>query len=101
MTNFTLRPMAPDDAATVAALIRAAFAAQSIATDPPPSALRVTEPEIAAHLQNGGRAVAEVGRTLVGSAPGSRSGTIGGCSPHAASSRPRARHTRAMPNRPS
>ncbi len=68
MPNFTLRPLAPDDVAAVAALIRAAFAAQSIATDPPPSALRVTEPDIAAHLQSGGGAVAEVGRTLVGSA---------------------------------
>jgi predicted N-acetyltransferase YhbS len=68
MTNFTFRPLAPDDVAAVAALIRAAFAAQSIATDPPPSALRVTEPDIAAHLKSGGGAVAEVGRTLVGSA---------------------------------
>jgi predicted N-acetyltransferase YhbS len=68
MTNFTLRPMAPDDAAAVAALIRAAFAAQSIVTDPPPSALRVTAPDVTAHLQGGGGAVAEVGRALVGSA---------------------------------
>lgn len=68
MTKFTLRPLASNDAAAVAALIRAAFAAQSVVTDPPPSALRVTEPDIAAHLQKGEGAVAEVAGALVGSA---------------------------------
>jgi predicted N-acetyltransferase YhbS len=68
MTQFTLRPMVQDDAARVAALIRSAFRAQLIATDPPPSALGVTEPDIAAHLRRGGGAVAEAGCALVGSA---------------------------------
>jgi predicted N-acetyltransferase YhbS len=68
MTQFALRAMVSDDAALVAALIRAAFGAQSVVTDPPPSALRVTELDIVAHLQSGGGAVAEVGRALAGSA---------------------------------
>ena len=68
MTKFALRPMAPHDAAAVAALIRAAFAAQTVITDPPPSALRVTEPDIAAHLRRGGGAVAEMTGALIGAA---------------------------------
>jgi predicted N-acetyltransferase YhbS len=56
------------DAKAVAALIRAAFATQSVVTDPPPSALRVTEDEVAAHLRTGGGAVAEVVGELAGSA---------------------------------
>jgi predicted N-acetyltransferase YhbS len=60
--------MAPEDAGRIAALIRAAFAAQSVSTDPSPSALRVTEAEVAAHLRMGGGAVTEVAGTLVGSA---------------------------------
>ena len=44
--DFSLRPMRPEDAAAVAALIRAAFAAQSVVTDPLPSALRVTEADV-------------------------------------------------------
>jgi GNAT superfamily N-acetyltransferase len=60
--------MAPEDARAVAALIRAAFAAQSVATDPPPSALRVTGQDIAAHLRTGGGAVAEATGKLAGSA---------------------------------
>jgi|SRR5579863_5078202 predicted N-acetyltransferase YhbS len=66
--DYRLRPMAPDDAAAVAALIRTAFAAQSLVTDPLPSALRVTEADVAAHLRGGGGVVAEVRGTLVGSA---------------------------------
>ena len=58
----------PDDAAAVAALIRTAFAAQSVVTDPLPSALRVTEADVAAHLRTGGGAVAEVAGGLAGSA---------------------------------
>jgi predicted N-acetyltransferase YhbS len=56
------------DAKAVAALIRAAFATQSVVTDPPHSALRVTEDEVAAHLRTGGGAVAEVVGELAGSA---------------------------------
>ena len=61
--------MVAADAAAVAALIRAAFAAQSVATDPPPSALRVTGEDVATHLRGGGGgAVAEAGGALTGSA---------------------------------
>ena len=41
--GYQLRAMTRGDAAAVAALIRAAFAAQSVVTDPLPSALRVTD----------------------------------------------------------
>ncbi len=60
--------MAPEDATPVAALIRAAFAAQSVVTDPLPSALRVTEADVTAHLHMGGGVVAEFAGMLVGSA---------------------------------
>ncbi len=60
--------MAAADAAAVAALIRAAFAAQSVKTDPLPSALRVTEGDVAAHRQTGAGVVAEVEAGLVGAA---------------------------------
>jgi predicted N-acetyltransferase YhbS len=63
-----LRTMQPDDAAAVAALIRAAFAAQSVVTDPLPSALRITEADVAVHLRAGAGVVAEVAGGLVGSA---------------------------------
>jgi GNAT superfamily N-acetyltransferase len=59
--------MLPEDAAAVAALIRVAFAAQSVLTDPLPTALVVTEADVAGHLCAGGGAVAEVGRRLAGS----------------------------------
>jgi predicted N-acetyltransferase YhbS len=62
------RAMRPDDAAAVATLIRAAFAVQSVVTDPLPSALRITEADVAEHLRIGGGAVAEVARGLAGSA---------------------------------
>ena len=42
--------MTLSDADAVAALIRAAFAAQAVVTDPLPSALRVTAADVAAHL---------------------------------------------------
>jgi predicted N-acetyltransferase YhbS len=66
----TLRSMHPADAPAVAAVIRTAFAAQSVVTDPLPSALRVTAEDVAAHLQasGGGGAVAEARATVVGSA---------------------------------
>lgn len=58
----------PQDADAVAALVRAAFAAQSAVTDPLPSALRVTAADVVAHLAAGGAgAVAEVEAALAGS----------------------------------
>jgi predicted N-acetyltransferase YhbS len=66
--SFSLRAMEKRDAAAVAALIRLAFAAQFTVTDPPPSALRVREGDIAAHLGAGGGAVAEAAGGVVGSA---------------------------------
>jgi predicted N-acetyltransferase YhbS len=68
MTAFALRPMVPGDAAAVAGLIRAAFAAQSVATDPLPSALRITAADVVTHLRTGAGAVAEVAGVLAGSA---------------------------------
>jgi predicted N-acetyltransferase YhbS len=68
MAEFSLRAMEERDAAAVAALIRAAFAAQSVPTDPPPSALRVTGDDVAAHLRAGCGAVAEAHGALAGSA---------------------------------
>jgi len=56
------------DAPAVAALIRRAFADQSLVTDPPPSALRVTEADVLAHLRTGGGAVAEIAGRIAGSA---------------------------------
>jgi predicted N-acetyltransferase YhbS len=63
----TLRPMTPADAAEVAALVRAAFAAQPIPTDPPASALRLTEAEVAEHLLEAGGAVVVCNGALLGS----------------------------------
>lgn len=63
-----LRPIVPDDAEAVATLVRAAFAAQSVVTDPLPSARLVTAADVAAHLARaGGGAVAEVEGALAGS----------------------------------
>jgi predicted N-acetyltransferase YhbS len=63
-----MRAMRPADAGEVAALIRAAFAAQPVALDPPPSALRVAAEDIAAHLARptGGGAVVERDGRVVG-----------------------------------
>ena len=68
MTAFTLREMVTGDAAAVAALIRTAFAAQSVITDPLPSALRITAADVVTHLRTGAGAVAEVAGVLAGSA---------------------------------
>ncbi len=65
---FSLRAMEARDAESVAALIRAAFAAQFVVTDPPPSALRVTKDDVARHLGAGGGAVAGASGGMVGSA---------------------------------
>ena len=58
--------MQPADAEPVAALIRAAFASQAVATDPPPSALGETAASVAPALASGGGAVAAAGEVLVG-----------------------------------
>jgi predicted N-acetyltransferase YhbS len=65
--NVDPRPIAHADAASVATLVRAAFAAQSVVTDPLPSALRVTESDVATHLRTGGGAVVEADGEIVGS----------------------------------
>jgi N-acetylglutamate synthase-like GNAT family acetyltransferase len=63
-----LRAMTTQDANAVAALIRAAFAAQAVVTDPPSAALRVTATDVAAHLERGGGGVvAEIDGALAGS----------------------------------
>ena len=63
-----LRPMEPADAETVAALVRAAFAAHSVATDPPASARLLTAADVAAHLaRGGGGAVVTEGDAVVAS----------------------------------
>ena len=59
--------MTPADCHAVAALIRTAFAAQQVLTDPPPSALRESATTIAAHLAAGGGAVACAAGKIVGS----------------------------------
>jgi predicted N-acetyltransferase YhbS len=59
--------MTQADCPAVAALIRTAFAAQPVPTDPPPSALRETTATVAAHLADGGGAVACAGGKIVGS----------------------------------
>jgi predicted N-acetyltransferase YhbS len=66
--DFSLRPICARDAAAIAALIRTAFTVQSVVTDPPSSALRVTEADVSSHLCQGTGAVAEVNGGLVGSA---------------------------------
>lgn len=53
------RPLVPADAARALALIRAAFRAQSVPTDPPSGALRETGESIAAAIAEGGGACIE------------------------------------------
>ena len=65
--DVVVRIMTLADCRAVAALIRRAFAAQPVATDPPPSALRETATTVAAHLAAGGGAVASAGGKIVGS----------------------------------
>lgn len=57
----SMKPLRPEDCETVAALIRRAFAATAVAVQPPPSALRVTAADIAAHLRGGGGGVVVAG----------------------------------------
>jgi GNAT superfamily N-acetyltransferase len=60
--------MGIEDAAAVAALVRSAFAAQPVPTDPPASALRLSADDVRAHIGagGGGAVVADADR-LVGS----------------------------------
>jgi GNAT superfamily N-acetyltransferase len=60
------RALRRDDAAAAAALIREAFAAQRVATDPPSSALRETAESVAAGLDQGGGAALEAEGDLIG-----------------------------------
>ena len=64
---MTLRPALPDDAAAITALLHAAFAVQSVPTDPPSGALRETAATIAAAIAAGGGAVAEQAGAIIGS----------------------------------
>ena len=52
--EYVLRALRASDAEAAAALIRTAFAAQTVVTDPPPSALRETGASVAASLAEGG-----------------------------------------------
>lgn len=61
----TLRPLRPDDAAAAASLIRSAFAAQPVATDPPSSALRETADSVRSWIAaDGGTCATEAGSLL-------------------------------------
>ena len=66
MVAFTVRTILPADAAAAASVVRMAFAAQSVVTDPLPSALRITAADVARHLGTGSGAVAEAGSELTG-----------------------------------
>jgi len=63
--NCLIRPLVIDDAPAAAALIRAAFAVQSVPTDPPSAALRETAESIAAAIAEGGGACVVEHRSLV------------------------------------
>lgn len=66
MDSIAIRPLVPDDADAVAALITRAFAAQPVRVDPPASALRVTGADVRAALQDGGGAGAFTATLLTG-----------------------------------
>lgn len=66
--DFRVRGMRGEEAEAVAGVIRTAFAAQGVATDPPASALRESGAGVAAILAAGGGAVAEADGGLVGAA---------------------------------
>ncbi len=53
--EINLRPLTTDQAETLAALIRTAFASQSVATDPPPSALMEPAASVADSLAAAGQ----------------------------------------------
>lgn len=59
------RPVAPDEAEDIAALVRLAFVATSVEPDPPPSARRETFQAVRAALEAGGGAGIDAGGRLV------------------------------------
>ena len=59
------RPLRIEDAEAAAALIRSAFAAQSVVTDPPSSALRETAESLRGAIAAGGGVVAEASGSVV------------------------------------
>lgn len=64
--EYVLRALRAPDASAAAALIRIAFAAQTVATEPPASALRETGASVAAGLAEGGGIGAWANGTLAG-----------------------------------
>ncbi len=64
MAAVRIRPLTIGDAAAAASLIRAAFAAQRRATDPPPGALGETRASVSAKLAESGGAGAEADGAL-------------------------------------
>jgi GNAT superfamily N-acetyltransferase len=64
--KHVLRALCRADAPAAAALIRAAFAAQALQTDPPSSALKEDDASIAAALEEGGGGCAEAPSGMVG-----------------------------------
>lgn len=70
-SSFRARPLAARDAGKEAALIRAAFAAQSASTGPPPSALRETADTVRAQFAfgQGGGFGAKTGGRFAGVVP--------------------------------
>ncbi len=66
--EFVFRALGADDAAAAALVIRSAFASQSVATDPPPSALKETTESVTASLAapHQGGIGAWTGATLAG-----------------------------------
>ena len=66
MAAVRIRPLTTGEAAAAAALIREAFAAQSLPTNPPSGALGETTASVAAKLAAGGGAGAEADGALVG-----------------------------------
>jgi len=61
-------PIGLADSDEIALLIRTAFAAQSVPTDPPASALRVSGEDVRSHLSKGGGAVVRIDSILAGCA---------------------------------
>ncbi len=62
--EYVLRPLRNAEAGAAAAIIRGAFAAQSTATDPPPSALHESAESVTAHLAAHGGMGAWAGEAL-------------------------------------
>ena len=56
-----VRALTPDDAASALSVIRTAFSAQEVATDPPSGALDETEQTIAQAIEHGGACIARDG----------------------------------------